>query len=92
MRDLCVSMSIVAWTSEMRCDCWLDVHVPICAYVHACRVDLEMTRGVHCVDSAIAAAEGEDVAVGTGEVGVAVHLGMCMYMCMCMCIYMHVAT
>ena len=41
--------------------------------------DLEVTRGMHRVDSAIASAEGEDVGVGTGEVGVTVHLGMCMH-------------
>ena len=36
---------------------------------------LQMARGVHSVDGAVAATEGEDVAVGAREVRVAVDFG-----------------
>ena len=36
---------------------------------------LQMARGVHSVDGAVAATEGEAIAVGTLEVGVAVDVG-----------------
>ena len=36
---------------------------------------LQMARGVHSVDGAVGATEGEVIAVGTREVGVAVDFG-----------------